>query len=1317
MNYNELNIEANKGIGWNGWNSFDCSLIGSSLYVSVSAKTGNDVDLIPSIFLSNTPSPQHQAARIKARPAREVKARPAREGSWCMIGVSASTNKPHHNLEPITLQTPPKPLPFTKLSPEALQQRRKDGLCFRCVEKFVPGHKFSQPQFLIIVDNDEQRSMLDPNDTVSPEETPTPQLWSLSASAYFGMSSAQTLQITGFISTYPVMVLIDCGSTHNIVQPRIAKQLNLPTNPLEPFRVMVGNGQFIHCSEYCSDVTLQLQKTKFTILFFVLPVEGADVVLGISWLGALGTITADFSVPQISFVKDGNHFTLRGEPRTQQVSSSSLSTMLKHDFIASIHTLTMEPKPPIQNPPDTIVVPNITAILDLFQPVFEIPHTLPPTRYHDHHIPLLNNNQPDNVKPYRYPHFQKQIMMQLITEMLQDGIIPPSQSPFSSPVLLVNEKDGSWCFCVDYRALNTVTVKDRFSIPTIDEHLDKLHGAIVFSKIDLRSRYHQIRVAQAAIQKTAFRTSDGHYEFLVMPFGLTNAPSTFQFAMNDLFCPVLRYFVLASKCVFGVTDISFLGHRTLGQGVSPKAEKIAAIQQWPQPASFTTIRAFLGLTGYYRRFVQHYAQIGGIPSMLAISYPTATWIKDIRTYYSTDPQGREFTASITADLTVFPNNVFRDGLVFIAGKLFIPPISNIREQLLTEFHSLFIGVHAGINATVKRLSSTFTWLGLKKDVAQFVKSCAVILGNESRVVKMMNLSLEITPKIVMGKNEQLHSSAHAYHEELLMYSDGDKAFSISSDLCVDKRMTIATYELIVVSPSMLQFSSKTFQLALRGRSNNRSYSGNPMTNLLNKLKENKYKRTRNDHLTSFGYERYVDEDFISNLEPHEFAGFDVLGFWKAKESMFPLLSRMAMDLISIQATSVASESAFSISGWVLSIRRTRLTPASLEMCMCLKDHMDATEHIQHTSNLENDLDFVEEILDEECMQTRSSSRLVSNPSSNPTPSTNSNPKGRNRRRSKQIIEEFNLEELSPPIVMMAYQRTMAQLLQAPIEDQDSLNSAAGGNILDKMPRECLAIIESKSKVRYSPNKPVVVKVSTITSTSGISPDVAELKDMVKALLLDKKSQNQALATVKAVEESYVTCGGAHSYRNCPATDGNVYPYQVPAYQAPAPQTQGVSKEDFLAYAKANDAVMINMQTQGQNMKNQLTNLNELLTKFVNSNSASTSSSCTLSSNTIANPRSDLKTITTQSGVSYDGPQILPPPSFLPKVVENKPEATKDTVHPTNNESTEDVQPLVVQSESPILTFELVNSPIIKHVASSVSAPRPNQRSSIPYQLM
>ncbi|GJY58993.1 hypothetical protein Tco_0458885 [Tanacetum coccineum] len=296
-----------------------------------------------------------------------------------------------------------------------------------------------------------------------------------------------------------------------------------------------------------------------------------------------------------------------------------------------------------------------------------------------------------------------------------------------------------------------------------------------------------------------------------------------------------------------------------------------------------------------------------------------------------------------------------------------------------------------------------------------------------------------------------------------------------------------------------------------------------------------------------------------------------------------------------------------------------------------------------------------------------------------------------------------------------------------------------------MPRDCLRIIERKSKVRNSRNKPVVAKVSASTSTPGISPDVAELKDMVKALLLDKKNQTQAPAPVKAVEESCVTCGGAHSYRNCPATDGNVYRdniqeyvsqaaaanfnqgntgyrapianqirppsfppvqqnqgnnqnrynqnrgnnynqgqiyrppvHQAPPYQAPAPQTQGVSKDDFQNYVKANDAVMRNMQNQNQNLQNQMTNLTDMLSKFVNSNTASTSGSGTLPSNTITNPKVDLKGITTRSGVAYQGPTIPTTSSSPPKVVERETEVTKDTVPPTNNGSTKDVQPPVVQ---------------------------------------
>jgi Reverse transcriptase (RNA-dependent DNA polymerase) len=188
--------------------------------------------------------------------------------------------------------------------------------------------------------------------------------------------------------------------------------------------------------------------------------------------------------------------------------------------------------------------PELNKISEEFSTVFDPIFALPPHREIDHKIPLVPNAQPVNLRSYWYSYFQKMELEKIVDEMLKNSIIKFSTSPFSSPSLLVKKKDGSWRLCIDYRQLNFLTIKNKYPIPIIDELLDELHGAKYFSKIDLRSGYHHIRMFKDDISKTAFKTHQGHYKFQVMPFGLTNTPATFQALMNQIFKPLLRKGVL-----------------------------------------------------------------------------------------------------------------------------------------------------------------------------------------------------------------------------------------------------------------------------------------------------------------------------------------------------------------------------------------------------------------------------------------------------------------------------------------------------------------------------------------------------------------------------------------------------------------------------------------------------------------------------------------------------------------------------------------------------------------------------------------------------
>ncbi|XP_042510970.1 uncharacterized protein LOC122086287 [Macadamia integrifolia] len=489
-------------------------------------------------------------------------------------------------------------LPIKKLTPMELKARREKGLCYNCDEQYTPGHKCKSRFLLLMVDDEskeDEENQIEGEPTLDSVEEGLPEI---SLHALAGPLSPSTIRLTGTCNKLHVHVLIDSGSTHNFVQEKVANMLSWPVFPSKPFKVFVGNGEYLSCTKKCVGMTLELQGHTFTMDLFVLPIQGVDIVLGIRWLSLLGPIVMDYQKLTMDFTWKSSPVHFQGEPqfRLDPISAKHVKKLAATHSIASYFHLKGYQFSSIETE-TTKQTPEIQSILEKFSEVFEEPKRLPPSRTNDHQIHLIPGATPVNVRPYRYPQFQK-----------------------------------------------TEIERDRFPIPTVEELLDELHGACFFSKLDLRSGYHQIRMQDSDIYKTAFRTHQGHYEFVVMPFGLTNAPSTFQSIMNQLFQPFMRKFVTVffddilvysktllehvyhlelvlgclktnhlyaklSKCSFCQASISYLGHIVSAAGVSPDPEKISAMQDWPQPRTIKHLRGFLGLTGYYRKFVHHYASI------------------------------------------------------------------------------------------------------------------------------------------------------------------------------------------------------------------------------------------------------------------------------------------------------------------------------------------------------------------------------------------------------------------------------------------------------------------------------------------------------------------------------------------------------------------------------------------------------------------------------------------------------------------------------------------------------------------------------------
>ena len=266
---------------------------------------------------------------------------------------------------------------------------------------------------------------------------------------------------------------------------------------------------------------------------------------------------------------------------------------------------------------------------------------IPLEREVDLAIEIVPGTVPMSRAPYKMAPMELKELKSQLQELLDKGFIRPSVSTWGAPVLFVKKKDGTLQMYIDYRQINKVTVKNKYPLPRIEDLFDQLKGTGVFSKIDLRSGYYQLRVKEVDVPKTAFRTRYGHYEFLVMSFGLTNALAAFMDLMNRVFRPYLDRFVVVfiddilvyskdaqeheqhlkivlqtlrekklyaklRKCDFWLKEVSFLGHIVSVEGIKVDPTKIEAVVNWKPPRSVTEVRSFLGLAGYYRRFVKDF---------------------------------------------------------------------------------------------------------------------------------------------------------------------------------------------------------------------------------------------------------------------------------------------------------------------------------------------------------------------------------------------------------------------------------------------------------------------------------------------------------------------------------------------------------------------------------------------------------------------------------------------------------------------------------------------------------------------------------------
>ncbi|GJU17329.1 putative reverse transcriptase domain-containing protein [Tanacetum coccineum] len=443
-------------------------------------------------------------------------------------------------------------------------------------------------------------------------------------------------------------ILFDTGADRSFVSTAFSTLLDIIPNTLDHgYNVELADGRIIGVNTILMGCTLNFLNHPFNINLMPVEMGSFDAIIGMDWLSKYSAVI-DCAKKIVRIPSGSEILIVRGDgcseghrTRLNVISCTKVQKYLlkgSHVFLAHVTTKEIEDKSEKKRLED---VPIVKDFPDVFPE--DLPG-LPQTRQVEFQIDLVPGAAPVARAPYRLAPSKMKELSEQLKELSDKGFIRPSSSPWGAPVLFVKKKDGSFWMCVDYRELNKLTVKNRYPLPRIYNLFDQLQGSSVYSKIDLRSGYHQLRVREEDIPKTAFRTRYGHYEFQVMPFGLTNAPAVFMDLMNRVCKPYLDKFVIVfiddiliyskneqehkehlkqilellkkeelyakfSKCEFWIPKVQFLGHVIDSEGIHVDPAKIESIKDWTSPKSPTEIRQFLGLAGYYRRFIEGFSKI------------------------------------------------------------------------------------------------------------------------------------------------------------------------------------------------------------------------------------------------------------------------------------------------------------------------------------------------------------------------------------------------------------------------------------------------------------------------------------------------------------------------------------------------------------------------------------------------------------------------------------------------------------------------------------------------------------------------------------